>query len=275
VNADDLGLHVDINRGIERAWREGLVTSASLVTCGEAFEHAVNLIQQNPALDIGIHFTLIEETPLSNLDLVPSLLEVNGRFHANYKTFLYYLLRGRISLAEIRTELTKQIEMAIAHGIKLSHIDSHQHVHMIPQIWKIIKEIALDYDISWVRNSSFDRPFKSLNSRSEVLFRLGLNTLSIIARYSSQFLKSPETTAGIHVSGHLTESDLSTIIADLRKGRTELVVHPGISTEALRSKYPAWHFDWSGELSATVSERVRQLLNDEGILLTNFAELAD
>ena len=64
VNADDLGLHPGINDGILRAHREGVVTSASLSSNGAAFDHAVAALRTAPDLDVGVHLTLVGESPL-------------------------------------------------------------------------------------------------------------------------------------------------------------------------------------------------------------------
>ena len=58
VNADDLGRSSLINQGIIRAHREGIVTSASLMTDREAFDEAVALAKANPQLGIGLHLDL-------------------------------------------------------------------------------------------------------------------------------------------------------------------------------------------------------------------------
>jgi hypothetical protein len=47
VNADDLGLTPGVNRGILRAFQDGIVTSASLLVTGSAFDDAVTLARQS------------------------------------------------------------------------------------------------------------------------------------------------------------------------------------------------------------------------------------
>ncbi len=43
VHADDFGLTAGINRGIVKAFKNGILTSTSLMPNGEAFEDAVRL----------------------------------------------------------------------------------------------------------------------------------------------------------------------------------------------------------------------------------------
>ena len=54
VTADDLGTHEAINRGILEAHEEGIVTAASIVPCGRAFDHACRLVEKRRKLDVGI-----------------------------------------------------------------------------------------------------------------------------------------------------------------------------------------------------------------------------
>ena len=75
VNADDLGLTPGVNRGILRAFQDGIVTSASLLVTGSAFEDAVALARQNPDLDVGLHLTLVEEQAILGREVLPTLVD--------------------------------------------------------------------------------------------------------------------------------------------------------------------------------------------------------
>ncbi len=50
VNADDFGASEEVNEAIIRAYKEGVLTSASLMVTGDAFEQAVRLAKENPGL---------------------------------------------------------------------------------------------------------------------------------------------------------------------------------------------------------------------------------
>lgn len=57
VNADDFGLHPLINAGIIKGYREGFITSTSLMPSAPCWREAVQLAQENPQLGIGVHLT--------------------------------------------------------------------------------------------------------------------------------------------------------------------------------------------------------------------------
>src|SRR5437660_1320897 len=79
INADDLGLHEAVNEGIIRAHQDGVVTSASIIACGRAFDDALIRCKSCPELDLGVHLTLVGERPLAPIEKVVSLVdEVRG-----------------------------------------------------------------------------------------------------------------------------------------------------------------------------------------------------
>ena len=130
VNADDLGLTPAVNRGIVRAFQNGIVTSASLLVTGGAFEEAVALARQNPKLDVGLHLTLVEERAVLDPDAIPTLVDQSGRFPRTSAEFIRRAILGGISWYEVEREIAAQIALFQKTGLPLSHLDSHQHLHM-------------------------------------------------------------------------------------------------------------------------------------------------
>lgn len=273
VNADDLGLHEDINRGIQKAHQEGIVTSASLVACGRAFEDALNVLRACPDLGVGIHLTLIEEAPLCRPERIPSLLNRSGRFHGSYRRFSERLFWGKIKAGELRRELEAQVRRVLEAGIRPSHLDSHQHIHLLPVVWQVATEFAGRYRIPFIRIPYFQPVWRRLRAPWEGVFRAGLNALSRVRRRQLDTLRAADFMAGLHVSGRLKESDLLSLLGALRPGICEVIVHPGVTTPALEGRY-AWRFEWSGELSALTSAEVRSAVERFGVCLVNYRRLA-
>ena len=63
VNADDFGFTRDVNQGIIEAHRNGILTATTIMSNGAAFDDAVRLAKENPALDIGVHLVLVGQPP--------------------------------------------------------------------------------------------------------------------------------------------------------------------------------------------------------------------
>jgi chitin disaccharide deacetylase len=273
VTADDFGLHEDINEGILLAHTRGIVTSTSVVACGEAFAHAAEIMKRCPNLDVGVHLTLVGERPISPAKDIKSLVGSDGWFVHSHRNFAVRLLGGSVSAAEIRCELRAQIERVLTTGRRLSHLDSHQHVHLFPLVWRVTRELAREYGIRWIRTPQFTSLFGSLKSPTDALFRLGLNTLSAtITRFRHAIPKGDRIrTPGLHLSGRLGEADLMKLLGDLRPGISEIVTHPGVKTGALSARY-GWNYEWSAELAALTSPRTVEFLRSSGITLTRFSE---
>src|SRR5215217_3286278 len=109
VHADDFGLSRSINEGILEAHCCGILTSASVMASGEAFDHAIQLVRGTPTLDVGVHLTLTEERPVLGCANIPTLLNDQGGFHANPGVFMQRYLFQRISLEDVRREFDAQI----------------------------------------------------------------------------------------------------------------------------------------------------------------------
>src|SRR5262249_30986689 len=117
VNADDFGLSPGINRGIIEAHRKGVVTSASLMATGDAFDDAVLLSRAHPELSIGVHLTLVEGVPVRRPADIPSLVGPDGRFAKSLGAFLKVWLTGRIRPEDVGRELDAQVEKVLSRGV--------------------------------------------------------------------------------------------------------------------------------------------------------------
>jgi predicted glycoside hydrolase/deacetylase ChbG (UPF0249 family) len=149
INADDFGLSSSVSRSILRAAEEGLVNSTSAVPFRDA--ESLGLLAalgEVPNFRIGAHLTFIEVPLLTRPASFP-----DGSPPGDYRAFLAALLRGKIHSADVRTEWKAQLDLLRQRlGIKpVHHLDSHQHLHLLPSLWKITVELQRDYGISAVR----------------------------------------------------------------------------------------------------------------------------
>lgn len=151
LNADDLGLSKSINKAVHEAYSYGLLKSTSLVANGEAFEDAVeNVISECPELGVGIHLNITEGKSICK-DL-ETLTDKNFSFNNSYLQLLIkaYNPKEVNFLAEVEREFRRQIETVMSKT-KVTHIDSHEHIHSIPKIFDIVCRLAKEYGIKQVR----------------------------------------------------------------------------------------------------------------------------
>ena len=273
VNADDLGLTPGVNRGILRAFQNGIVTSASLLLTGSAFEEAVALARQNQQLDVGLHLTLVEERAVLGREFLPTLVDETGRFPRTSGEFFRRAFLGRINWDEVKREIAAQIARFQKTGLRLSHIDSHQHLHMFPPVFPIVRRLASGMDNVLIRNSA--GPWRKWPGvrMGRWIQKLGLNLACLSARglYAAPLLQMPDGMYGFEVSGCLTRSVLEQILRKIPDGLYELICHPGESDAETQTRYRHWRYHWAEELDALTAPETRVVLEQQGIALTSFA----
>lgn len=247
VTADDVGLHAGMTEGAIRAHRQGIVTACSIVANGAAFEDAVARLRDVPSLEVGVHLTLVEERPLTAI-----------RAPKKYTSFVPLYLARVISIASIERELRAQIERVLASGLRVTHLNGHQHLHLLPRIFRVVRELAREYAIPYVRIVD------DHGGAARTLSMRALSSLGRRARKSGlthdRMVVINDRTIGVAGAGHL--EDVVPLLDHVR-GVTELVTHPGIGVNGY-----AWGYDWDRETRALCDPRLREELVTRGIALS-------
>jgi chitin disaccharide deacetylase len=276
VNADDFGLHEAVNRGIYEAHTRGIVMSASLMAGGAAFENAVDVARSCPELGVGVHLTLVGGRPVLPPQEVSTLVDAQGRFCASYPVFLARYLTGRVNLAEVEQELTAQIEKMRLAGIAPTHIDSHQHLHVLPGIGELVLALARRFSIRAIRIPAEPVAFLGgmLPSPGRFGGRFGLTLLANLFRQHCLAAGFAVTQHffGMLAGGRMNEILLQKIIQTLPKGDSEIMVHPGADSQVLASEY-SWGYHWEEEMQALVLPGIRDMLKMKAVQLISFREL--
>jgi predicted glycoside hydrolase/deacetylase ChbG (UPF0249 family) len=258
VTADDVGLHRGMTDGAIRAHTDGIVTACSVVANGAAFEHAVERLRDVPSLAVGVHLALVEERPLA--DNVASLVGTNGLFHESYAAIVPRYFAGRIDVDDVERELRMQIETVLQTGLTVTHLNGHQHLHLLPRVFAIVQQLAEEYGIGYVRIVDERRHFSPRGVAIAVLSGLGRS-----ARGRAR-VATNDRTIGVTRAGHF--SDAAAIVAMLGdvEGTMELICHPGLGDDELRGSYE-WGYEWDAETRALCDPSVRDAIAAKGIEL--------
>ena len=275
VNADDFGLCRSVTDGIIEAHRRGIVTSTSIMAGGADFDYAMQQARECPGLGVGVHLTLVEELPVCAADQIRSLAQGDGRLPRNYAALLSGVALGRIRLAEIEAELRAQVEKCLRAGLTPTHLDSHQHVHALPAILRIVLKIAAEYSIPGIR---LPRDARGRASGARNGGTLTKSLLCLLASFDARAFPLDrfsicDRMAGIFDSGSLSEDRLVKILERLTEGDTELVCHPGTEEGPAMERYAHWKYHWRTELAALTSEGVRAMLQERKIVLIGYRDL--
>ena len=277
VNADDFGLHPLINAGIIKGHQEGFITSTSLMPSAPCWQEAVRLAKENPRLGIGVHLTLVGGVPsVLPKEQVSSLLDDEGLFLPDYVAFAKRYYSGAVKKAELEAELRAQLERALSCGVNITHIDSHQHTHVLPGINSLVLKLSNEYNIIRVRipkegylfTGGFQTGVGRLIGRSGLSFCADMAAL----RADSLGLRHPQHFYGMLAGGHLNAQLIANILRQLPEGVSEIMTHPGLDSAAL-GKVFSWQYHWREELDAYLDAGNKALLRELGIEPVSFAAL--
>lgn len=277
VNADDFGLHPLINAGIIKGHQEGFITSTSLMPSAPCWQEAVRLAKENPRLGIGVHLTLVGGVPsVLPKEQVSSLLDDDGLFLPDYVAFAKRYYSGAVKKAELEAELRAQFERALSCGVNITHIDSHQHTHVLPGINSLVLKLSNEYNIIRVRipkegylfTGGFQTGVGRLIGRSGLSFCADMAAL----RADSLGLRHPQHFYGMLAGGHLNAQLIANILRQLPEGVSEIMTHPGLDSAALGKAF-SWQYHWREELDAYLDAGNKALLKELGIEPVSFAAL--
>ncbi|MEI8377443.1 MAG: ChbG/HpnK family deacetylase [bacterium] len=271
ITADDFGISEDANEAILRAFKEGSLTNTCIIANGDAFEHAMKeIFPQISEIGFGVHLNIIEGKTLHPINR-DSLLYDSEWFYSNSFGELLTKSFNQTFLKEVETDFRFQIEKVLEKA-KVDHLNSHVHVHAIPNIFRITCKLAKEYGIKYVRTQN-EIPYfipdikKHFDSRFPVnLIKLGI--LNIFSYLNRRTLKefgilSNDFFGGVTYTSYMDENAIKYCLEKIEKTKslTEVILHPTVD-RSRRDNYKEFLTLINPELKKTI-----QHLNFE---LTNF-----
>ncbi len=275
ITSDDFGLSPGVNRAVEQAWRDGLLTCASIMPGAAAFDEAVEISRRNPGLQVGLHLTLVQGRGVLPPDSIPGLVDPDGNFTDNPVAagMRYFFDRGLF--CQLKREIEAQIVRVLDAGIPLTHIDGHLNIHLHPTIFSILAGLMPRYGISSFRlsrerlghNLQFDKERRIGKTVERVIFgSLANNALPGLDELNISYAAEVK---GVLNSGRMTEAYVLNILNDLQDGLTEIYFHPGILPDAeITRRMPDYRHE--EELAAINSPAVREKLKQLKITVQNY-----
>jgi predicted glycoside hydrolase/deacetylase ChbG (UPF0249 family) len=234
VNADDFGRNDAVNAAVVESFRNGIVTSTSIVATGPAFDQAIALAKELPELGVGIHLAATEYIPALPPQQIPSLVNSDGRFYPRSQQFRRMAVYPRMQ-EDLLHEWDAQISKVINAGIRLTHIDGHGHCHAHPAAANVVLKLAQRYGIKNVRLPAEPiawKPGRSLSAR--FASKTALNLASQITRLRWQGkLRFPEPFYGFSHGGGVTAAVIREVAKSVPGGVAELMVHVATSKDQL------------------------------------------
>ncbi|MDO9559479.1 MAG: ChbG/HpnK family deacetylase [Syntrophales bacterium] len=279
IHADDLGADEARNAGIIEAIEAGSVTAASILVNGPAFQDCLQRIASinGKQLSFGVHLNLTEGRPLS-----PGLETITGKdgcFYGKQQGHRRLMNRGDDALGkEIRREFAAQIQALRDAGVRMDHLDGHQHVHIFPAAIDATVRTAREFGIPWIRipeepppARSMDRNNPLLNDEAERFCRLAA---AVRIKLHGSTMKTTDHFRGLYLKGRLSLENLERTLQTLPPGLTELMVHPGRAHGGpVHGPFSAFsNREREKELAVLTSGSFHRMLEKYNVRLTPFPE---
>jgi len=288
VNADDFGLTAGVNRAVAECHDDGVVSSATLMANGAAFADAVQASKSLPKLSVGCHVVLVDGAPVSSSAGLDTLLAIRSsepqRFHASLSAFAARATLGGFDRDQLVEEITAQIRKIQAAGIVVSHLDSHKHAHVFPEVLLAMVRAARICGVPAIRNPFV--PTKGISPRQfagnrALLKRYG--QVRLLHTFSRQFhqltkragLLTPDGVIGVIETGLLDARLLHQAISNLPEGTWELVCHPGYTDPDLRAARTRLLQARDQERLLLTSVDLKNFLEQQKIRVITYRDLAE
>lgn len=270
INADDFGMSTEVNGAVLNAYKNGILTSTSLMANAPAFDDAVSLLKELQGLSIGVHLNIIEFSTLKKERKQKSLLyDKNGKFNNG---FIALLIKScnKSFLEEVEEEFRLQIE-TILSTVSADHIDSHVHVHAIPQIFKIVCKLAQEYGIKNIR-TQLEYPYTVPDIKKYFSLKYPINWIKLLLlnfftlinkRHMKKYnLNTNENFIGVNYTGFMDKNTVEPALKKVEK-RTEMVLHPSLDKTLTRYQ----------EYLALTDKQLIQKIKQSDIELVNFSDV--
>jgi len=282
VNADGFGFTAGVNRGIIEAIENGIVLSTSALANMGYIDEVSDLTKQFPDISIGVHLNLSVGKPVSPVENVSSLVNQQGEFWG--QAFVPKLLSGKLKMAEMVTELDRQIERIVTLGVHPTHIDGHQNLHLYPPFLLAALKVAEKWDIHTMRTHNRYLFMQGKVRQSKIINyylmhpkRFVTHSMACVLMWyvrrrrmkTADRLITPGYMDGSHKSA--LETWLS-IIKNLPQGTNEIYCHPGYPDDEL-AKYAYYVKERETEIQVLTDPQVKKAISENEVELISFYDL--
>ncbi len=272
IHADDFGLSEGVNRGILEAIQKGGVTSTSALV---NFPCSLTALQQarSQNIDVGWHINVTEGRPLTHPELVPSLVQKDGTFYPLSSLIVRSFL-GQIEASELERELRAQVKIFYQEGLKPSHADGHQHIHIFPQIRDVVRKIMIDEKIPIIRVPCESGGVGSSRFMVWSFLRFFYGSNRNFWQGIPQAIPMVISFYGLSLGFRGGDLDVwKKLLRRISADMVEVMVHPGLLSSDNHKEADHYPGDRQGELKLLVSQEWKLLIQEMGFKLASFRDL--
>jgi chitin disaccharide deacetylase len=258
IRVDDMGAAHAVNEACLETLKEGIATSVEVMVPTPWFTEAVEMLKENPGIDVGVHLTLTSEWKNMKwrpLTPVKSFVDENGYFfpmtgrNENFPANSSFF-EADWKIEEVEKEIRAQIEMAIKNINNVTHLSAHMGVATsTPELRALTQRLAKEYGLE-VDLSSMKR-----------LEQIG------------EYKQSQDTPAEERIRNFIK------ILEKLEPGVWLFVEHPAYDTPEMQAihhiGYEHVAFDRQAVTEMLIDPRVKAVIEQRKIQLVSYADLKE
>lgn len=270
---DDAGMCYEANRGSIIGLEQGLITSWSIMMPCAWVPGIAAYLRENPEVCAGLHLTLTSEwdhyrwRPVACADSVPGLVDPSGYLWDNNS-----LVTQHASADEVETEIRAQIALARRMGLPITHLDTHMGTifarpDYIDRFIKVGIETGIPVMIpgGHMTDLKKDNPevvdrLELIRGLAENVWAAGLPVLDDIHTASYGWKTTDKTEL------------FAQALRDMKPGVTQIIIH-ATETSPVFHRISTSGDSRQGDLNAMIDPKLRQVVEEENIILTNWREL--
>lgn len=241
INADDFGMSKEVNDGTKRGITQGIITSVSVMVNMPYFEDAVTFLKKHPEISVGLHFNITEGTPLLLPREVKDLLREDNTFQYWQRLIPRIPVNKEEMLKQIKAELSAQCLRLQATGLRITHIDSHHHVHLYPSVFRVVSDFADKQHIHSLRGNEFNFWNLMLGIwKKPILTQLIVNMFLLLDTYrykNRSHLYKIQRFYDINWAKEISPEQFAEILEKLPSGTTEFICHLATVSKTGNSKF--------------------------------------
>ena len=278
VTADDFGLHQAVNRAVEQAARQGVLTTASLMVGAPAAADAVRIARDLPGLAVGLHLVLADGWSVLPPRSIPALVDAQGRFGNNMVLDGMRFFALPAVRRQLEAEIRAQFQAFADTGLALDHVNAHKHFHLHPTLLEMLLRIGTEFGVPAVRLPR-EPAWAARRAGGALAGPAVSGLLSPWLAIMRRRLRAARIAHNDHVfgmsdSGSMDEARLLEILGKLPEGVTEIYLHPAAESGAAIAPSMSG-YRHADELAALLSPKVRAAVAACGARTGGFRQLAN
>jgi chitin disaccharide deacetylase len=274
ISADDFGLSVAVNEGIEQAHSAGILGSASLMVAAPAAADAVARARRLPGLKVGLHLVVIEGASVLPHEQIPDLVGARGLFSSHaVRLGMSYFFRPKVR-HQLAAEIRAQFQAFAGTGLRLDHANAHKHMHLHPTVGRLLIEIGAKFGLRAIRIPAEPAAvLAACGCRASLSSHALHGWTNLLRRQANRAdLATNDHVFGIAWSGHMTAERVLRLLRHLPEGVSEIYFHPATRRDPrLGALMPA--YEHGAELATLLDSRLRDVLADQSAVLTSYSDL--